>query len=79
MRLANLYIKMCAAGSVLFQDWSVYLNCDKTAKCHTQVNFGLARGTLTSKKGSMIGQMHSLSDFMEKCYMDWQKYLEEKR
>ncbi len=78
-RLATIYIKMCAAGSVLFQDWKVDLNCSETAKFHTIVDFGVAESKLPSNKGSVVAQTHSLADFMQVCHSDWQRHLEEKR
>ncbi len=78
-RLAAIYIKMCAAGSVLFQDWKVVLSCSKTARFHTEVDFGVAENWLRSNEETLVNQTHLLADFMENCHKDWLEHLGDKR
>ncbi|XP_013380377.1 uncharacterized protein LOC106151587 [Lingula anatina] len=83
-RLAKAYLKICAAGSVLFNDWTSKFFCDLTKPWSTIISFGLAEQELRGKpdrlqEEGLSTQIRELCEFMENCYEDWLKYIEKQR
>ena len=81
-RLANTYIRLCRAGSVLFQDCGIKFFCDPKRKPHTVVDFPVTKQMLFSKSDTSIDvnqQIRSLSNFMEDCLEDWLQYVNRNR
>ena len=81
-RLAATYIKLCHAGSVLFQDCNIKFMCNPNKKPHTVVDFPLAKGMLFSTLATEMDvnhQIRSLSNFMEQCLDEWLQYVNKNR
>ncbi len=75
-------MKVCQAGSVLFQDWTVKFHCDpKRTKAHTIVNFPLSKGMLSNSAADfdVSQQIQSLCKFMEECLEQWLDYVNKNR
>ncbi|XP_077980162.1 E3 ubiquitin-protein ligase rnf213-alpha-like [Glandiceps talaboti] len=78
-RLGTAYIKLHAAGLVLFYDWKAFIYCQPGKKVSVSIDFGI--GTQHDMKGfDEVGtQLRKLCDFMEECLCEWLEYVEEKR
>ena len=75
-------MKLCHAGSVLFQDCNIKFFCNPNKKPHTVVDFPLAEGMLFSKLSTEMDvnqQIHSLSRFLECCLEEWIQYVNRNR
>ena len=77
-RLAHAYIKICAAGSVLFSRWRSYFYCDRHKEYSVSVDFDLAGEKLHGHE-DVQQEINEVSAFMEKCCGEWSDYIREAR
>ncbi|XP_070579265.1 E3 ubiquitin-protein ligase rnf213-alpha-like [Ptychodera flava] len=77
-RLATAYIKLCAAGNVLFSKWTAVIYCQESKKVSVVVDFGIGENTLLGLDPVYV-QLQKLCNFMEDCLEEWLVYVEEKR
>ncbi|XP_006820780.1 E3 ubiquitin-protein ligase rnf213-alpha-like, partial [Saccoglossus kowalevskii] len=78
VQLADLYIKLCAAGNVLFSEWKALIYCGKR-KVSVMVDFGFGDSQDLMGTKDVIVQLDELCHFMENCLKEWLEYVEEKR
>ncbi|XP_077980164.1 E3 ubiquitin-protein ligase rnf213-alpha-like [Glandiceps talaboti] len=77
-RLATAYLKLCAAGNVLFSKWKAIIYCEQGKKVSVLVDFGIGQNTLQGTDPVYI-QLQKLCNFMEDVLQEWLDYVEEKR
>ena len=74
IRLANIYLEMCASGSILFSKWTSFFYCQPDRKVNAIVDFGLAERNLQgTSEGSVNVRMQivEVCVFMEECLQEW--------
>ena len=79
-RLANLYKKICDAGSIHFHFFHMIFHCDPNKKVNSQVTFG--KSTELEQvpcRDDVVEQIAEVCDFMEECLHDWNKHIAVKR
>ena len=77
-RLANSYLNIGNAGSILFRDLTFTFYCDKYKNNTTVVNIGdsFRKDSLCENVEDEIMEM---SKFMESCYEEWTDHISSKR
>ena len=81
-RLANIYIKICASGSILFRDWVSSFYCEPNRKVNAVIDFGLSKQMLhglSEHRPSVALQIHAVCEFFDECYTDWMHHIEVQR
>ena len=81
-RLANIYIKICASGSILFRDWVSSFYCEPNRKVNAVIDFGLSKQMLhglSEHRPTVALQIHAVCEFFDECYTDWRHYIEVQR
>ena len=81
-RLANVYIKICASGSILFRQWVSSFFCEPGRKVNATVDFGLSSHMLQGLSQdcpTVAKQIQAMCEFLEECYTDWLKHIEQQR
>ena len=81
-RLVSVYIKICASGCILFGNWVSSFFCEPGRPFNASVDFGLSKKMLQgqSQECPMVAkQVQAVSEFLEECYADWLKLIEEQR
>ncbi|KAI0241298.1 E3 ubiquitin-protein ligase [Lamellibrachia satsuma] len=81
-RLANVYIKICASGSILFRQWVSSFFCEPGRKFNATVDFGLSDQMLQGLSQdcpTVAKQIQAMCEFLEECYTDWLKHIELQR
>ncbi|XP_053388233.1 E3 ubiquitin-protein ligase rnf213-alpha-like, partial [Mercenaria mercenaria] len=84
VRLCNVYTQLCAAGCVLFQDWSVRCLCDVSRPAALILQFGQGRCLPTikgfrSRNEDLKDIVPELAKFMENCLRQWLQHIKDKR
>ncbi|KAI0227837.1 hypothetical protein LSAT2_021672 [Lamellibrachia satsuma] len=81
-RLANIYIKICASGSILFRDWVSTFYCEPGRKVNAVIDFGLSNQMLrgfSEHRPTVALQIHAVCEFFDECYTDWMHHIEVQR
>ncbi|XP_052224866.1 E3 ubiquitin-protein ligase rnf213-alpha-like [Dreissena polymorpha] len=86
LRLGNVYNKLCAAGCVLFSEWTARFMCndDVNRPVCLVLSFGKGNGVWKlkgrrSETSSLKEMVPAIAKFMEKCLDDWLLYIKTKR
>ena len=81
-RLANVYIKICASGNILFRQWVSSFFCGPGRKINATVDFGLSSQMLQGSSQdcpTVAKQIQVMCEFLDKCYSDWLDHIEQRR
>ena len=73
-RLANIYIKICASGSILFRDWESTFYCEPKRAVNAVIDFGLSDQMLhglSKHQPTVALQIQAVCEFFDECYSDW--------
>jgi hypothetical protein len=75
--LAQLYVRMCSAGNVLFLSWKATFKCDEAAPVKVIVDFGLgdAGHVLKSDQTDVKQQIADLCTFFDTSLEEWMKHV----
>ncbi|XP_077867698.1 E3 ubiquitin-protein ligase rnf213-alpha-like [Saccoglossus kowalevskii] len=79
IRLATAYLKLCAAGNVLFSEWKAIVYCKYKKKVSVMVRFGIDGSHDLKGTREVTTELDKLCSFMENCLKEWLEYVEEKR
>ena len=84
-RLANAYVKICAAGSILFEKWKCLFYCDPGRPVVVNIDIqGLNKtqqlvGEAVEGLDDVSDHIIELCQFMEECLNEWTKDINGKR
>ena len=81
-RLANLFIKICSAGSVLFKNFKAIFYCEPGRKVNATVDFGLSELKLhghTDVLTDVSEQIRNVCDFFQDCLQQWLHHIDTQR
>ena len=81
-RLANTYVKICAAGSILFQQWKSTFYCEPDRAVCTMIDLGLSDRKLQglARPGlDVCGHIQNTSHFLDQCLEDWLEHIKTQR
>lgn len=73
-RLAKIYIKICASGSILFRDWFSTFYCEPNRPVNAIIDFGLSKQMLrglSKHRRTVALQIQAMCEFFDECYSDW--------
>ena len=81
-RLATIYVKMCASGSILFRGWVSSFYCEPDRTVNADIDFGLSKQVmhgLREHQPTVAHQIQAVCEFFDECYTDWLFHIEVQR
>ena len=83
--MGAVFSKLCAAGCILFKNWTATFHCDPTRPIHSEIDFGLKDLKDSILKGRSddtreVGdEIKLVCEFMEDCLNDWNHTISRER
>lgn len=89
-RLGKVFIQLHASGCILFKHWRFEFHCNPNAGCSVMIKTheqSVVKGTnirydseeSEAPRSNVNEYIRRIADFMEKCYEEWVRYINEKR
>ena len=89
-RLGKVFIQLHASGCILFKHWRFEFHCNPNAGCSVMIRtheHSVVKGTNIQYDGedskatqsNVNDYIRRIADFMERCYEEWVRYINEKR
>ena len=88
-QLASTFLKLNAAGCVLFRKWSAEFYCDQNRLVHSVIDFGLNKQSgdnqeyvlrgRSSETSDVLEEVKHVRDFLEACLNEWNHMIDVQR